>query len=234
MQVPRAILTILDSNNILCNRLAHYKDGIMAQPDSDISQQDLPMSLNMGGDGDLVLTDLAPDIQELAKKPGRIMCGDIHMRIDANATWFYNGSPIGRKEMVKLFSTVLHLDELGQYWMITPAEMARIKVDDAPFTALELITEGSGDNMTISFRTNVDTIIALDEDHPLRITHDDKTSEPRPYITVRDGLDALIVRSAFYQLIEEGVEMDIDGEQILGVWSHGCFFRIGPTGPVGT
>ncbi len=156
------------------------------------------------------------------------MCGDIDMRIGSDATWYYNGSPIGRKEMVKLFSTVLYLDDNGRYWLVTPAEMARIKVDDVPFTAVELITDGSGEDMEISFRTNVDTVVSLDDEHPLRIMHDDGSGEPRPYITVRNGLDALVLRSAFYQLIEEGVEMDIDGERVLGIWSHGCFFPIGP------
>lgn len=182
----------------------------------------------MGGNGNIPHEEFAPDIEELAKKPGRVVCGDIDMRIASNATWYYNGTPIGRKEMVKLFSTVLHQDDFGHYWLITPAEMARIVVDDAPFTAVELITEGHGEDMNVSVRTNVDAIVPLDDEHPLRVIHDEKTGEPRPYITIREGLDALLIRSAFYQLVEESVEMRINDEHILGIWSHGCFFPIGP------
>jgi uncharacterized protein len=213
-----------------CSAIAYWEICRLMTP-TDTQEPDQPLaSLNMSSDGNVVLEDLAPDIQELAKKPGRIMCGDIDMRIDPKATWIYRGSPIGRKEMVTLFSTVLHLDDFGQYWMITPAEMARINVEDAPFTALELITSGDGEDMSIEFRTNVDTVIPLDDEHPLKVLHDKETGEPRPYITVRGKLDALIVRSVFYQLVEVGVEIDVDGETVLGVWSNGCFFPIGPAG----
>lgn len=175
----------------------------------------------------LRLEDLAPDAQELAAKPGRFLCGDIDIRIAANGTWFYLGSPIGRKELVKLFSSVVRRDDFGEYWMITPAEMARIKVDDAPFTAVELFTEGAGDDQRISFRTNVDAIVPLDEEHPLRVETAPDSGEPRPYITVKDRLEALIVRSVFYQLIEDGEALNVGGEEVWGVWSNGTFYPIG-------
>lgn len=172
--------------------------------------------------------DLPVDAREWAAKPGRVLCGDIDMRIAANGTWFYLGSPIGRKELVKLFSGVIRRDDAGDYWMVTPAEMARMRVDDAPFTAVELITEGSGEEQRISFRTNVDATVPLDEEHPLRVETDPESGEPRPYITVRDRLEALIVRSVFYQLIEYGEALDMDGEDIWGVWSNNNFYPIGP------
>ena len=167
----------------------------------------------------------------MAAKPGRVLCGDIDMRIAANGTWFYMGSPIGRKELVKLFSSVIRCDDGGDFWLVTPAEMARIQVDDAPFTAVELITEGVGEDRQISFRTNVDTIVPLDDEHPLRVETDMETGEPRPYITVKERLEALVVRSVFYQLIEEGEPLPTDGDDVWGVWgvwSAGCFFPIGP------
>ena len=65
-------------------------------------------------------------------KPGQVLCGDLDMRIDRNGVWYHHGSPIGRKELVRLFSTVLRRDEAGDYWLITPAEVGRIEVEDAP------------------------------------------------------------------------------------------------------
>jgi len=174
------------------------------------------------------MDDLPADMAALAAKPGRVVCGDIDMRIAANGTWFYLGSPIGRKELVKLFSSVIRCDDAGGYWLITPAEMARIQVDDAPFTAVELFVEGTGEDRMISFRTNVDTVVPLNGDHPLRVDTGVGTGEPRPYITVKDRLDALIVRSVFYQLVEEGSVLRLDGVDVWGVWSAGSFFPIGP------
>ncbi len=196
--------------------------------------QALPTDLGGSATCALSIDDLPADAAELAAKPGRALCGEIDMRIDAKGTWFYMGSPIGRKELVKLFSTVLRRDDDGQYWLVTPAEMARIRVDDAPFCAVELITEGHGENMVVSFRTNVDRVVQLDEDHPLRVEHDDATGEPRPYITLGNRLEALIVRSVFYQLIEVGMEIDVDGIPTWGVWSADCFYPIGPMEPAET
>ena len=180
------------------------------------------------GDGPgLSIDDLPADAAELAARPGRVLCGDIDMRIATNGTWFHLGSPIGRKELVKLFSSVIRCDDAGDYWLVTPAEMARIQVDDAPFTAVELITEGVGEDRQISFRTNVDAVVPLDEDHPLRVETDLETGEPRPYITVKDRLEALVIRSVFYQLVEEGAAISMDGDDVWGVWSAGCFYPIG-------
>jgi len=74
----------------------------------------------------------------------------------------------------------------------------------------------------------VDTVITLDEEHPLRVATDVATGEPRPYITLRDRMEALIVRSVFYQLIEEGEVFAMNGDDVWGVWSAGCFYPIGP------
>ncbi|HEX4098019.1 MAG TPA: DUF1285 domain-containing protein, partial [Caulobacteraceae bacterium] len=35
------------------------------------------------------------------------VCADIDIRIGRDGTWFYQGSPIGRAALVRLFSTVL-------------------------------------------------------------------------------------------------------------------------------
>lgn len=144
------------------------------------------------------------------------------IRIGVDGTWYYHGSPIGRMALVKLFATVLKRDEAGDYWLITPAERGRITVDDAPFTAVELRAAGQGRDQILSFRTNLDDWVPLGPDRPLRVRHAPETGEPRPYILVRDRLEALIVRSVYYELVDRAVEED----GTVGVWSAGGFFPL--------
>jgi hypothetical protein len=163
-----------------------------------------------------------------APRPGGPqMCGDIDIRIARDGTWHYMGSPIGRMPLVKLFASVLERDESGDFWLITPAEMCRIRVDDAPFVAVDMTVEGSGRDRRVGFRTNLDENVIAGRDHPIRVDIDPDTSEPAPYVLVRDGLEALISRSVFYDLVEIAEETEIDGAAALGIWSDGQFFAIG-------
>lgn len=157
----------------------------------------------------------------------RQTCGDIDIRIDRNGNWFYHGTPILRKEMVCLFASVLRRNEDGAYWLVTPVEAGRIQVEDAPFAAVEMFTEGSGRDLVVSFRTNVDELIPLDDEHPLRIAYDATTGEPSPYIMVRDGLEARLTRSVYYELVARGLEEKVGAEQLYGLWSNGTFFPMG-------
>lgn len=155
-------------------------------------------------------------------------CREFAIRIARDGTWFYHGSPIGRKPLVRLFSTVLRRAPDGSYWLVTPAERGRIEVEDAPFTAVALEARGTGRDQNLVFRTNVDDEIAADADHPIRIA--ESHGEPRPYILVREGLEALILRPVFYQLVDLAVERTEAGETMLGVWSGGAFFALGARG----
>jgi len=155
-------------------------------------------------------------------------CGDLDMRIARDGTWFYLGSPIGRKPLVKLFSGVIRLDNDKKYYLVTPVEKIGITVDDAPFVAVEMFREGEGREQVLSFRTNVDDFVIMDEDHPFRIEIDPETKEPSPYVLVRGNLEALIVRSVFYDLVNLAIEEEIDGNQLFGFWSSGQFFELGP------
>lgn len=171
----------------------------------------------------------APGHEAPKARPRQTLCGDLDMRIDRNGTWFYHGSPIGRKELVRLFSTVLKREDDGSYWLETPAEKGRIEVEDVPFLAVEMETDGEGRNRRIRFRTNVDDWVTLDGEHPLRVEHDPQSGEPSPYVLVRKGLEARINRPVFYDLVEMGVEEDAGNakEVHFGVWSTGTFFPLG-------
>lgn len=153
-------------------------------------------------------------------------CGDIDMRIARDGTWFYQGTPIGRKPMVRLFSTILRRDG-DDYLLVTPVEKVGIKVDDAPFVAVRLDVQGEGERQVLRFVTNVEDEVEAGPDHPLRVVIDPQTQEPSPYVHVRANLEALINRSVFYQLVELAVSRTVDGQRWLGVWSHGEFFPLG-------
>jgi hypothetical protein len=168
-----------------------------------------------------------PSAPGAGKRRSPELCGDLDMRIARDGTWFYHGSPIGRKPLVKLFASVLSRDDDGEYWLTTPAERGRIEVEDAPFVAVELTVSGHGREQSLRFRTSIDDEVTADADHPVRVSHDPATGEPAPYVLVRGRLEALIARAVFYQLVEYGVEEGVDGGQLYGVWSKGCFFPIG-------
>jgi hypothetical protein len=130
-----------------------------------------------------------------------------------------------------LFSGALERDANGQYWLATPAACGRILVDDAPFIAVALEAENPGGWQRLIFRTNVDDIVTLDAAHPLQVVEDVVTGTPVPYISVRDGLEARIVRSIFNDLVELGREEQLEGKASFGVWSSAKFFPLGTLGP---
>lgn len=157
--------------------------------------------------------------------------GDFGIRIDRNGGWHYQGSPIGRKELVCLFASVLKREADGSYWLETPVERGRIEVEDAPFVAVELCWRhcdcGDGaPKQCLTFRTNLDEIVTANAEHPIRVHTCPVTREPRPYVTVRPGLEAKINRAVFYELVALGQTEMVDGREMLGVWSEGVFFPI--------
>lgn len=154
-------------------------------------------------------------------------CGEMDMRIARDGTWFHEGSPIGRKQLVRLFSTVLRKDEDGRHYLVTPVEKIGITVEDAPFLAVEVAVDGQGEDAALTFRTNVDDQVTADGDHPIRVTIDPETGEPSPYVLVRGRLEAKIARSVFYELVELGHEQDHDGATHFGLWSGGVFHSFG-------
>ncbi len=158
---------------------------------------------------------------------GQIVCGDIDMCIDNHGVWHYMGSPIGRIELIKLFATVIRRDKIGDHWLITPSEMCRIQVEDAAFMAVELTQEGSGKDQNLTFRTNIDQTYILSTTHPLRIEINSTTGEPAPYVRLDHGIEAKLLRSVFYQLVDLGITETVQQNNIYGIWSAGHFFPIG-------
>ncbi len=153
-------------------------------------------------------------------------CGDIDIRIARDGTWYHQGSPIGRKELVRLFSTILRRDPEG-FVLVTPAEKMRIVVEDAPFLAVLLDVEGEGPDQRLVFTTNVGDQTIAGLGHPIRVETDPATQEPAPYVHVRKGLEARIARPVYYQLADLAVPGEGDHLGMLGVWSEGVFYPLG-------
>ena len=148
-------------------------------------------------------------------------CGASDMRIARDGTWYHQGSPIGRTAMVRLFSTILRREADGSHVLVTPVEKLDIEVEDAPFVAVEMKTEGSGKAMRLAFRLNTGDMIAAGPAHPLRF--DATSGGPRPYVHVRGGLEALVARPVYYELAEIALS---NGSEPPGVWSDGAFFAL--------
>jgi hypothetical protein len=154
--------------------------------------------------------------------------------IQRDGTWMYGGSPIKRKELVCLFAGVLTRDEAGDYVLETPVERGRIVVEDAPFVAVELdwgVCHGG--HQYLSFRLNTDQVVCAGPDHPIRLSGAAGTDERVPYLHVRDGrggwpVEARISRATYYELVALAVPRVVDGQELLGVWSGGSFFPLGP------
>lgn len=159
------------------------------------------------------------------------ICTGGAFRIAADGTWFHDGAPIPRPALVRLFAHTLQRDEDGAYWLVTPVEKVPVAVEDAPFVAVELCAEGEGREARLSLRTNIDTWVAVDRDHPLVVRGD--ASAPRPYVVLGGGLEALVARSVYYELASraapgpEGPSGALSGVR-LGVWSAGVFFPLVP------
>ncbi len=154
-------------------------------------------------------------------------CGDLDMRIAADGTWFYLKTPIGRPALVKLFASVLKR-EGDSYFLVTPVEKCGIKVDDAPFLAVELRIGAEPDGRVLNFRTNVDDWVTCGPEHPLRFEPEPCTGGLKPYLHVRRDLWAKVTRALFFDLVELGEEREMEGRAIFGVASAGAFFPMAP------
>ena len=151
-------------------------------------------------------------------------CGDLDMRIAADGTWYYMGTPIGRPALVRLFSTILKRED-GKHFLVTPVEKVGIRVDDAPFLAVEMVKAQGEGGWCLRFRTNVDDWVECDSAHPLRF---EASAEGglTPYLHVRADLWAKVTRALYYDLVDMGEARMVDGREMFGGTSAGAFFAM--------
>lgn len=148
-------------------------------------------------------------------------CGDSEMRIARDGTWYHRGSPISRLAMVRLFSTVLRREPDGSHALVTPVEKLAIEVESTAFRAVEVKSEGEGEQRRIAFALDSGDAVMLDADHPLAIVATEHGPSPR--VAVRHGLEAELSRGVYYELAEIALA---EGSRPPGVWSCGTFFPL--------
>lgn len=153
-------------------------------------------------------------------------CGEIDMRIAADGRWFYNGSPINRIAMVKLFATILRRDP-ERFVLVTPVERVGIRVDDAPFLAVDLAGEADGAGERLFVRTNLDEVVEIGDKHPMRF-ETDQAGGLKPYILIRGDLWALASRALTHELVARCSEED----GWFGLRSGAAFFPVAPADSV--
>jgi len=156
--------------------------------------------------------------------------GDMDLRISRDGEWIHKGKPLGREAIVRLFSTILRREDDGEYYLLTPVEKWRIQVEDTPLLAHSLEVEESGNEQVVRLTTNVGETLEVGNEHPLEVGSYEASGQPRPIIRVRHGVDARLTTAAYYELAKHVVEQTIDGKAVLGVFSHGNFYKIGQGG----
>jgi hypothetical protein len=191
----------------------------------------------MAKEGQSGLEAITGAIQRAGKGPPPVelwnppFCGDLDMRIATDGTWFYLKTPIGRPALVRLFASVLKR-EGDRYFLVTPVEKCGIRVDDAPFLAVELNVDKRDAAQVLNFRTNVDDWVTCGPRHEMRFVVEPGTGGLKPYIHVRRDLWAKVTRALFFDLVELGEERDVDGRTMFGVSSGGMFFAMAPADQV--
>ena len=177
---------------------------------------------------DQLLSEIeAAESTTLARKNWRPKhLGTIDIRIAADGTWYHEGRMFQRPGLTKLFSTVLSKED-NDYFLLTPAEKLSIQVDDAPFVATMVEQVDDGENQALVFTTNLGERIVADQQHAIRVDIDSDSDLPRPYIHVRDGLEALIGRNAFFELVNMANTQQRDGKLYFTVASMGTKFILG-------
>lgn len=170
---------------------------------------------------------------------------DMDLTIKANGEWWHEGGHMTRQSLVSLFATILWKEENNgavEYFLKTPVQKLRIHVEDAPLLINAVgIVEEQGESW-LEFTTTTGDVVRLDDEHPISLraytmkdsddnSHSDKSknkednkstessTQIRPYMMVRNGLEALIGRNAFYHLTEIGELTEREGETILTLQS---------------
>ena len=152
-------------------------------------------------------------------------CGHSGMRIARDGSWHHEGSPIGRPAMVRLFASILRREPDGRFVLVTPVEKLDIAVEDTPFVAIEMKSEGEGEARRIAFRLNTGEVVVAGREHRLRV--EDTAEGPNPYLHIRGGLEARLARPVYYDLAEIALT---EGGAPPGVWSSGIYFALEPQG----
>lgn len=155
---------------------------------------------------------------------------EFQMRIDKEGRWYHEGGLIKRIELVKLFASVLSVDDAGQHWLRTPVEFGRIAVEDSPFIITALATSGQHHERIITTTDNLGRDYTIGGDTPLFFKTQPATgtapTDSRPYMRLPGGLVARLSRPVWYDLALLADSKNEAG--LTGLWSSGIFFGLEP------
>ncbi len=149
---------------------------------------------------------------------------DSLMQIKSDGRWFHDSGEITRPAMIRAFSSLLRLEEDGSYWLVTPYEKQSIIVDDAPFIAVEMTSQGAGKSRKLAFRLNTDDLVIAGAKHQIEMREID--GGLLPYLHIRDGLMAKLTRAVYYELVELALD---ENSEAPAIWSDGACFPLGKT-----
>ncbi|HEY0596015.1 DUF1285 domain-containing protein [Sphingopyxis sp.] len=151
--------------------------------------------------------------------------GDSAMEIRGDGSWYHEGGRINRPAMVKLFSTILRREPDGSHVLVTPAEKLTIAVEDTPFRAVEMKSEGVGAARKLVFRLGTDDLVMAGADHPLSFGRNADDPDPRLHVRgeIGGGLEARIDRALYYEIVEMALA---EGAEPPAIWSNGARFPL--------
>lgn len=131
------------------------------------------------------------------------LSGDIDIRIAADGSWYHEGRIIAREAIVRLFASILRREEDGDYYLVTPGEKWRIRVELHPLIVTEINQRDDAAGPLLVARLNTGREVPIDREHPLFL-------EPAvgdvAAIALPHGLSALLSRAAWYRLVESAEE----------------------------
>lgn len=158
------------------------------------------------------------------------LCGEMPLVINRRGEWYYMGSEIRRERLVELFAKVLRKESDGKFYLVTPEEKLSILVEDAPFMVVDFelgscIGDDGHEWQTLWLITNIGDRIPLSKQYPLILRQRD--GEARPYLSLWRGLEAVISRNAYYQLVALASEQRVGACQRLLLTSMGQSFSLG-------
>lgn len=151
-------------------------------------------------------------LQTIAKKAGRNfdspplhlwhppLSGDIDIQIDKEGKWTHDGAPIERESIVRLFASLLRREDDDEYYLVTPGEKWRIRVDVLPLivTDVEQVQEAPG-KAFLQLTLNTGKKVSVDSEHSLYL---EQAMENIAAVKLPHGLAALFSRNAWYRLVD--------------------------------
>lgn len=134
------------------------------------------------------------------------LSGDIDIRIDSAGRWFHQGDEIHREAIVRVFASILRREADGEYYLVTPAEKWRIKVDALPLLVCDIdYLDDDSARPTLQATLNTDKKVLIGPDHPLYL---EASYDNVAAVRLDHGLSALFTRNAWYRLVELSEPVD--------------------------